>query len=56
MSVSQVKVNVRIRLRWWLRPYLWTLVAFCVLTKQLPDEEKLAYWITKGLKTDVFTR
>lgn len=49
-------INVRISPRWWLRPYLWTLVAFCLLTRQRPDEEKLAYWIAKGLKTDVFTR
>lgn len=49
------KIYIRIQLRWWLRPYLWTLVAFCLLTRKFPDEEKLAHWIAKGIKTDLLT-
>jgi len=42
-------LTVEIRLAWWLRLYLRCVVLYAALTLQEPDEEKLAYWISRGI-------
>jgi len=50
------EIHVQVSLRWWLRPYLWSLMWFCVLFNTEPDDAKISYWIGKGIKTDIITR
>lgn len=45
--------HVELRFRWWLRLYLRGVILFAVITRQRPDEQKLIYWIRKGLKQRV---
>ena len=45
MAASEVKVCAR----WWLMPFIYTLVLFCWLFRTLPDVEKLEAIIVRGL-------
>jgi len=54
MAASEIKVEFRFT--WWLRLYLRGVILFAVVTRQRPDEKKLAYWISKGLKQRVVPR
>jgi len=54
--MATVKIQVRIRCRWWLRHYIWGVALYCVMTRRQPDDKKLAYWIGKGIKAELITR
>ncbi|MBZ2208494.1 hypothetical protein [Massilia soli] len=38
---------------WWLTPYFYCLAAFCALTGQEPDIDKLKAVIDRALKTKI---
>lgn len=42
-------VVLRVRLRWWFRPYLRALVCFAQLTGASPDPVKLARLVSRAL-------
>lgn len=45
-------IQYRIRLAWWLRVYLQSVVLASLLTGREPDIDKVGYWIKKGLKLE----
>ncbi|MFS2114327.1 hypothetical protein [Herbaspirillum frisingense] len=51
MDTEQIRIELRFAL--WLRLYLCGVILFAVITRQRPDEQKLTYWIRKGLKQRV---
>lgn len=53
--MQEEQIHVELRFAWWLRWYLIGVVLVAVLMRRRPDEEKLKYWIRKGLKQRVFT-
>jgi len=50
MTVKNVRITIR--LRWWLRLYLWTRVMLCIALHTRPDIEKMTFWISKGIKVE----
>lgn len=50
MSASIDKIEMRVTVAWWVRPYLATLIVLCTIFTMLPDEERVAYWVGKGLR------
>lgn len=48
MALSPLKVEVRFA--WWLTPWLWALVFFCVLTGGRPDMAKLEAVIRRAVR------
>lgn len=48
--MTPVRPVIRITLRWWLKPYIRTLLFFCVLFEQAPDWEKLERGIRRATK------
>jgi hypothetical protein len=51
MKVSELKVGVN--LAWWVRPYLFGLVAACWLVGKEPDMSKVQYWLKRGIRMRV---
>lgn len=41
---------------WWVRPYLITLIVLCTLLTALPNEERVSYWVAKGLRVEQIRR
>ena len=41
--------SVTVHVAWWLRPYLQTLVFFCIMMRSEPDQERLARVIRRAL-------
>lgn len=46
---ATARLTVRCGLRWWLKPYLYTLLFFAWLHNTAPDAEKLQRVISKGI-------
>ena len=45
--------TVRIKLSWWVTPYVHTLAVLCVLFNTEPDYEKVKRTIARGIKKEV---
>lgn len=43
-------ITISLRLRWWLRYYLYGVMLTAWMTGRQPDPEKLGYWVAKGVK------
>ncbi len=43
-------LTVTIRFRWWLLPYLHTVIFFCKLFNCEPNYDRLHYWVERGIK------
>lgn len=50
MMASPAVVTVRVSLRWWVVPYLYTLALLCATLRTKPDPEKVAYWVCRGIR------
>ena len=49
MTVSQ-EMTVTIRLSWWFKwLYIPCLFWFCRLTGQMPNKDKMSYWLKKAI-------
>ncbi|QNB08350.1 hypothetical protein G5S34_17385 [Herbaspirillum frisingense] len=48
METQQIRIELRFA--WWFRLYLCGVILFAVIMRQRPDEQKLIYWIRKGLR------
>jgi hypothetical protein len=48
--VAEPKAEVQIGFAWWLRPYLYLLVFFCLLHRQPPDSEKLHQVLRRAVR------
>jgi len=44
---------VTVRLAWWLRLYLATLIALCRLLGTEPNPDRLGYWVARGLRVRI---
>ncbi|TAA12466.1 hypothetical protein EA658_09830 [Pseudoxanthomonas winnipegensis] len=47
---------VSIRARWWLKWFLYAVCLVALFTGQVPDEDRLAKWIRRGLRIEVVQR
>lgn len=43
------KITVKVRIAWWVKPYLRTVLFLCWVFNAEPDMEKVGYWVKKGL-------
>lgn len=50
---SQTTIRIKVKLAWWVRPYLKTLSFLCELHDCEPDMEKVMKTITRGLRVKV---
>lgn len=48
--------SVAISVAWWLRLYLYALVVLCTLTGMAPNEERVLWWVGKGLSAKPITK
>ncbi|MCC8492147.1 hypothetical protein [Xanthomonas citri] len=44
-----MSLQLRIRVRWWLRHYLAAVALGCWLTGRQPNMERVGWWIRRGL-------
>lgn len=47
--MARASVQVQVRCRWWLMPYLRTLLLFCWIFRMTPDQAKLERVIQRGI-------
>lgn len=38
----QVEIVITVKIKWWVKPYLYSLIAFALITGLEPDIEKVA--------------
>lgn len=50
--MSAKTITVRLHAAWWLHMYLYALVVCCHFTGLSPHEQRLTYWIRKGLSVE----
>jgi hypothetical protein len=50
--MTPAALQVRVTVRWWVIPYLYTLAALCAALRTRPDPAKVAYWVCRGIKTE----
>ncbi|QXF03600.1 MULTISPECIES: hypothetical protein [Xanthomonas] len=43
-------LHVRIRVRWWLRYYLYAVCLACMLTGMEPNQERVGWWVRRGVR------
>jgi hypothetical protein len=46
---------VKVKVVWWLPVYLQTLKTLCEITGMEPNMERVGYWVSKALKTEIVT-
>ena len=51
--MAEPTVTVEVKLAWWLKPYLYLLVWFCVLHGCVPDQVKLQRVINRAIRLSV---
>ena len=54
MAASRITVTISVS--WWLRLYLYALIVWCTVTGMVPSEERLLYWVNKGLSVRPITK
>ena len=52
MAAYSITINVA----WWVRLYLYALVVWCTLTGMAPNEERVLWWVGKGLSAKPITK
>lgn len=50
------RLYVRVKVAWWVLPYLQTLQALCHIMGTEPDLERVEHWIKKGIKAEIKER
>jgi hypothetical protein len=48
--MAQERMMIKVRVAWWLRPYLHALAWFCSLHECEPDPEKLQRVVRRALR------
>ncbi len=46
-------IKLKVTIAWWVPVYVNTVAFICRLTNQLPDEDKIAYWIQRGITIEL---
>lgn len=47
--MARETVVIRVHLRWWLKWYVYAVTLGCYLTGMRPDEERVGYWMRRGM-------
>lgn len=47
---SVIEIYVKIKIAWWIKPYLFGVAVTAHITKQIPDWEKVHKTVAKGIK------
>lgn len=50
---QQITITIRCRLAWWLRPTIWALRGWVILTGHLPSDAFIERLAMRAAKTDV---
>lgn len=43
-------ITIEVRFAWWLKPYMWLLLQFCLLHQTEPDPDKLRRTIHRAAR------
>lgn len=46
-------ITLKVKVAWWVPVYVNTIAFICRLTDQLPDEDKMAYWVQRGITIEL---
>lgn len=46
-------ITLKVKVAWWVPVYVNTVAFIFRLTNQLPDEDKMAYWIQRGITIEL---
>lgn len=47
-------IEIRVRVRWWVKHYIQAIALFAVMNRQQPDLDRIGKFITKhGIKLEV---
>lgn len=53
MAAALTAITVRVKLAWWVLPWLHTLIFFCQLMEREPDYEKVMAVMRRGTRVSV---
>lgn len=51
--MAKPSTEVVATIRWWLRPYMYVLIFFCVIMRREPDMEKFSRVVSRGIKLTI---
>lgn len=51
--MSSVELKVSVKLSWWVRYYVCSVLLFAQMTGKRPDLDKVMYWVGKGVSLKV---
>lgn len=49
--MAQIRVEIEVRVSWWVRPYLFILYLFALVHGAEPDQVKMDRVVRRGLRT-----
>lgn len=50
MTVGTITITIRVRVAWWVRPYLWVMARLPLITRRQPDMQKVQRRILSGIR------
>jgi len=50
MTTKDLELRVAVKVAWWVRPYLFVVAAWCVLTRTEPNLERVSRVLSHGIK------
>ena len=50
--MAQATITVTVRVRWWLRLYLYGVTWCCWITGCEPNLDRVGYWIMRGVRIE----
>jgi hypothetical protein len=53
MAQHGTTLTLKVSIAWWLPVYLQTLKTLCQITGMEPNMERVGYWVSRALKTEV---
>lgn len=53
MTANKCSITVSVKVSWWLKLYLKTLYMICFVLGTTPDEQKLKFYIEKGVSFNI---
>lgn len=51
--MARTRFTIELRVAWWVRPYLWSMARLPLLTRRLPDIDRVQRTVMRGLKVKV---
>ena len=53
---AALNLRMKVRLAWWVRPYIWSVALFARMTGLQPDADRVAAFAKRGIKVEVSGR